>query len=185
MTSWPGPSWACLLRWEEEGCFSAADTALPAYLGSLSQTAQLISAILDGAAPDPLTSIDALADQFWAGLGTQPSLPASSSQAKYTEVLMKHKHTQLLAAVASAPGVAEPVRIRQKARLMSLTNSSSTAFLRAAPLRAMGLEMDAQEFRTALRWLLGLPVVPEVFLCPLCGSLFDTYGDHAVMCGSG
>jgi hypothetical protein len=44
--------------------------------------------------------------------------------------------------------------------------------------------MEPQEFRTALRWLLGLPVVPESFCCP-CGALFDFFGDHAVMCGTG
>ena len=42
--------------------------------------------------------------------------------------------------------------------------------------------LTPSEFRISTKWILGLPVVPEPFTCPLCSGTFDIMGDHAVHC---
>jgi len=67
----------------------------------------------------------------------------------------------------------------------------ATAFLHAPPNEQAGTRLAPQACRFAVRWLLGLPVVMEPFVCPVCsvGSekehTFDTFGDHALSCGRG
>ena len=59
----------------------------------------------------------------------------------------------------------------------------ATAFLHAPPNEQAGIRQAPQACRFAVLWLLGLPVVMEPLVCPVCslGSEKEhTFGDHAL-----
>ena len=76
---------------------------------------------------------------------------------------------------------------REQNRLRTLSLAHATAFIHAPPNCETGTLMSPQEFRFALRWMLGLAIVPEGFQCPTCSegsgrsNMFDTFGDHALV----
>ncbi len=51
-----------------------------------------------------------------------------------------------------------------------------------APLSSNGREMDAPLFAVAVKKSLRVPVLPADVPCPCCGSLMDSFGDHATVC---
>ena len=80
--------------------------------------------------------------------------------------------------------------VRDQNRLRSLSLPHATAFLHAPSNFYTGTGMTPREFRLAVKWVLGLPIVTEPFLCPTCFShefstLFDVFGDHALSCQVG
>jgi len=61
--------------------------------------------------------------------------------------------------------------------------------LLAPPIAGLGLALQSDKFRTALKFRLGIPVYSEPFPCPAlnnagqpCGDEMDVFGDHAICC---
>ena len=65
-------------------------------------------------------------------------------------------------------------------------------WLLAPPIAGLGLALSSVEFRTALKFRLGIPLYTEPFPCPVvsnagleCGIEMDVFGDHAICCCHG
>ena len=71
----------------------------------------------------------------------------------------------------------------EKARLLSLSLPQSGAWLTAAPIPALGLHLQSNEFRAALKYRLGVLLYDSDRRRPYCKSaILDILGDHAVSC---
>ena len=72
---------------------------------------------------------------------------------------------------------------REKARLLSLSLPQPGAWLTAAPIPALALHLQPNEFRAALKYRLGGPLYDSDRRCPYCKSaILDIFGDNAVSC---
>ena len=72
---------------------------------------------------------------------------------------------------------------REKACLLSLTLPQSGAWLSAAPIPSLGLHLQPNEFRAALKYRIGVPLYIEERKCPYCqNGRLDKLGDHALSC---
>ena len=72
---------------------------------------------------------------------------------------------------------------REKARLLSLTLPQSGAWLSAPPIPRLGLHLQPNEFRAALKYRIGVPLYIEERKCPYCqNGRLDKLGDHALSC---
>ena len=66
-------------------------------------------------------------------------------------------------------------------------------WLLAPPVPGLGLGLQSDAFRTALKFRLGMRVFDAPFACPavststgaVCGSEMDVFGDHALCCNHG
>lgn len=65
-------------------------------------------------------------------------------------------------------------------------------WLLAPPIAGLGLALQSDKFRTALKFRLGIPLYSEPFPCPAlnnasqaCGEEMDIFGDHAICCRHG
>ena len=65
-------------------------------------------------------------------------------------------------------------------------------WLLAPPIHGLGLGLQSDVFRTALKFRLGMPLFSEPFPCPAlsgegkaCGAEMDVFGDHAPCCHNG
>ena len=90
-------------------------------------------------------------------------------QRNLTSLIFKKRQAELL--VNATPEDAE--------RLTSLCSPHSTAWLVTS---SPWFSLTAQEYRFALRWVLGVPVRPASYTCPTCGATADNQGRHAVAC---
>ena len=75
--------------------------------------------------------------------------------------------------------------IRERARLLSLTLPHAGDWLNTPPLTALGLHLRPVEFVLATKYRLGIEVYRRAGPCPACLRPSDTYGDHAMSCGTG
>jgi hypothetical protein len=67
--------------------------------------------------------------------------------------------------------------------------SHASDWLIAPPIPGLGLGMQSDAFRTALKFRLGMPLFDAPFPCPMlsadrvaCGDQMDVLGDHAICC---
>ena len=65
-------------------------------------------------------------------------------------------------------------------------------WLIASLIHELGLGLQSDVFRTALKFRLGMPLVDEPYPCPalsregkVCGDMMDVFGDHAPCCHHG
>jgi hypothetical protein len=109
--------------------------------------------------------------EFNARWGLQVEMPKASKdlQRNLTSLIYKKRRAEML--VSATPEDAE--------RLTSLCSPHSTAWLTTS---SPWFSLSAQEYRFALRWLLGVPVRPASYTCPTCGATADPQGRHAVAC---
>ena len=76
-------------------------------------------------------------------------------------------------------------RVREIARLASLSLPQAGAWLFATPIPALGLHLRPSEFTMAARYRLGCDVFESDGPCPACLQYSDSMGDHALCCGHG
>ena len=63
-------------------------------------------------------------------------------------------------------------------------------WLLAPPIPGLGLSLQSDAFRTALKFRLSMPLFDKPFLCPavssgtgaVCSAQMDVFGDHALCC---
>ena len=75
--------------------------------------------------------------------------------------------------------------LRTAARLLSVSAPHAAAWLSVIPSVGLGLHLDPEECRTALKWWLGIETAhgSNCALCP--DSALDPHGHHAATCKRG
>ena len=74
--------------------------------------------------------------------------------------------------------------------MLACTMSHASDWLLAPPIPALGLSLNSDAFRTALKFRLSVPIFQEPFTCTAessasreqCGDEMDIFGDHAICC---
>ncbi len=179
-TTLPDTAWlqATLpLKYGGLGLLSPARLAQSAFIGSLLFTQQLLELHVNpNNAPLHLSQ---LIQDIHSSLAIDPDteFPTTSCQKFLSDIVHRQTAQDLLAHLASSP--------RDSCRLRSLSLPHSTAFLQAFPNHHTGTGLSGQDFRFAVKWLLGLPIIPQPILCPACQDTFDIFGDHALCCQQG
>ena len=116
-----------------------------------------------------LSSLDFLSDN------ADILLMAPKAQLKLSS-LLDSKSLSELTSSASTP--------RDRARLLSCSLPNSGGWLSAVPLKALGLTPPAVEFRFAVCYRLGVPLLNSESTCPKRSRTLDTFGDHALACAA-
>ena len=107
-------------------------------------------------------------NQKWSFNSVMPK-PAKDVQHELTLAVHKQRHAALVAN-ASGPDAE---------RLVSVSSPHAIDWTGyTSPWYCLGPE----EYRFALRWVLGVPIQPGPYRCPSCGVMADRYGRHAVSC---
>ena len=102
-------------------------------------------------------------------------LMAPKAQMKLSSLLDSMSWSELTS-FASTP--------RDRARLLSCSLPNSGDWLSTVPLKALGLTLPAAEFRFAVCYRLGVPILNSESTCPKCSRTLDTFGDHALACAA-
>ena len=71
---------------------------------------------------------------------------------------------------------------RDQARLLELADGVGTCWMTVPPSSAARTIISSDDYCLAMRWHLGLPLVPAPAPCPGCGRQADTFGDHFLCC---
>ena len=71
---------------------------------------------------------------------------------------------------------------RNAARIGAQDGRLGSAWMQVTYFDPGGGLIRPEEYRLGLRWHLGLPVLAEETVCPACGQVCDTLGDHLVCC---
>ena len=72
----------------------------------------------------------------------------------------------------------------EEARLQSLVAPNAGAWLTTPPISALGLHLEAEEFHSCVKYMLGIPIYDATRNCPCCrNGVIDIYGDHSLTCG--
>ena len=79
--------------------------------------------------------------------------------------------------------VSEAPDSRCRALALSSAISHVGDWLNIVPSSILGLHLHDHEFRLCLQCWLGLPMVEEGSICPICLCAVDQFGDHQVWCG--
>ena len=76
--------------------------------------------------------------------------------------------------------------------MLACSMPHASDWLLAPPIHGLGLGLQSDVFRTALKFRLSLPLFSEPFPCPalssdgkVCASMMDGFGDHAPCCHNG
>ena len=163
-------SWdqACLPISETGACVRRSLNQLKAAcVGSLSRSANIVEQV-SGVNATHESSFTDLVKEF-STLGI-PHLTQQKIQEKFDNMALSN----LLEGQNST---------REKARLLSRSLPQSGAWLTAAPVSALGVHLQPNEFRVALKYRLGIPLFDSERRCPYFKSAnLDIFGDHSVSC---
>ena len=72
---------------------------------------------------------------------------------------------------------------RSRALALSTALPHAGDWLNVVPSKDLGLHLHDLEFRLCLQYWLGLRMVEEGAVCPVCQRVTDPYGDHQIGCG--
>ena len=78
----------------------------------------------------------------------------------------------------------DSVAPRDQDRLLEQANGIGTAFMSVPPSPGLHTIISAHEYRLAVKWWLGLPLIsdPHAQRCPGCQQRVDVFGDHLLCC---
>ena len=73
---------------------------------------------------------------------------------------------------------------RDQARLLEQASGIGASFMCVPPSPGLHTTIPADEYRLALKWWLGLPLIeePHASRCPGCQQWIDIFGDHLLCC---
>jgi hypothetical protein len=163
------------------GLRSAEEHAPGAYAASYTSSQPLLKALLSlpeetPSLPLPQTTLDLFSEL----LGEETTTESMEG--------MGQKFLSLQADLAAAARLSDATArlgsLREQARLASLSLPYSGTWLNVIPSPALGLHLRGPEFVTALKYRLGAHIYRTAGPCPACGAPSDTFGDHALCCGS-
>ena len=99
-----------------------------------------------------------------APLAEKPT-PAPKLQKDLTELVYKRNQAALLDAAAA----------RDLTRLQSVLAPHATAWIDGS---GMLPPLTAEQYRCALKWVLGIPLRRDDYCCTACGTIADKWGEH-------
>ena len=157
----------------------------PAYIGSCTLTKDLVAALLrvDPATFQP-SGVDELLSAHETATGAAHTLASLSSEKSAQQLLSTERHKALFESLRAKSS------IRSKNLMLACSMPHASDWLLAPPIHGLGLGLQSDVFRTALKFRLGMPLFDEPFPCPAtrksdgkaCGDLVDVFGDHAICC---
>ena len=152
---WVPPYPPCLpIKLGGLGLIDPAKIATPARLGSLLFSNNLLTKL--GVDPNLAPFfLDSCLSEYKRNLGLPVDFPLGEDCGQ--RVLSHHAHLKAHTELLNDGDV------RDQNRLRSLSLPHSTAFLHAPPNFYTGTGMTPREFRLAIKWVLGLPIVTEPF----------------------
>lgn len=110
---------------------------------------------------------------------------ADDGQIRHCSVREKsQQHWQDKLFVLAKQSLCTSATVRDRCRL-AMQSGHSGAWLGCTPNRMEGTHMDHVDYKLALQWWLGLPILSPSDVgekCPQCAMCMDAYGDHAVSC---
>ena len=93
----------------------------------------------------------------------------------------QHKNQEALDDAAFSDLLGNQISNREKARLRLLTLPQSGAWLSASPIPSLGLHLQPNDLRVALKYRIVVPLYIEEQKCPYCqNGRLNKLGDHAL-----
>jgi hypothetical protein len=158
-----------------------------AYIGSCSLTKALVAALLgrDASAFEPC-GVSELLSAHEAATGAAHTLSTLAGEKSVQQKLSTERHEALFERLRANSSV------RSQNLMLSCSMPHASDWLLAPPIPGLGLGLQSDVFRTALKFRLGLPLFTQPFPCPAlssdgkpCAAEMDVFGDHAPCCHHG
>jgi hypothetical protein len=158
-----------------------------AYVGSCALTKDSVAALLgvDATSYEPV-GVAELLTAHEVATGASHTLASLSGEKSVQHKLSTERHEALFQQLKSKSS------IRTQNLMLCCTMPHASDWLLAPPIPGLGLGLQSDVFRTALKFRLGLPLFSEPFPCPalthegkVCGDQMDIFGDHAPCCHNG
>ena len=157
----------------------------PAYVGSCCLTKDLVAALLkqDSSSFEP-SDVKGLLAAHEVATGITHELAALSDSKKVQHLLSSERHEPTFKRLKSKLGV------RTHNLMLACSMSHASDWLFAPPIPGLGLSLQSDAFRTALKFRLSMPLFDKPFACPaasagsgaVCDAQMDVFGDHAMCC---
>jgi hypothetical protein len=159
----------------------------PAYLGSCCLTKDLVAKLLkqesSSFAPSDVKELLAAHE---SATGIAHELSSLSEQKKVQQLLSSERHKATFERLKST------LSVRSHNLMLACSMPHASDWLLAPPIPGLGLGLQSDAFRTALKFRLSMPLFDKPFPCPAlsncgaaCDDLMDVFGDHALCCHNG
>jgi len=158
-----------------------------AYVGSCALTKDLVAALLgvDAASFEP-AGVTELLDAHEHATAASHTLASLAGEKSVQQKLSAERHEALFERLKSRSSV------RSQNLMLCCTMPHASDWLIAPPIAGLGLGLQSDVFRTALKFRLSMPLFSEPFPCPTltnegkaCPYEMDIFGDHAPCCHNG
>ena len=121
-----------------------------------------------------------------AATGIAHDFPGLSEKQSVQQLLSTERHGAMFERLKAS------LSVRSHNLLLACSMPHASDWLIAPPIPGLGLGLQSEVFRTALKYRLGLPLFAEPFPCPslsssgeVCAVKMDVFGDHALCCHNG
>ena len=153
----------------------------PAYVGF---TRDLVATLLKRELYEPCGVVDLLAAHEEA-TSIAHDLADLTTQRSVQQLLSTERHEALFQKLMAKSSI-------RSSNLMLASSMPHASDWCSPPIAGLGLALQSSQFRTALKFRLGIPLYSEAFPCPAlnnagkeCGAEMDRFGDHALCCHHG
>ena len=195
-SSLPDSAWSQAtlpIRFGGLGLRKACNSYSAAFIGSCNSTrdlsCQLLKTFVSSVVEEEATVSSSHPDLFVPGeLQSREHLnsilPANSTIFLTTS---KQHDIQVILDSSLQSQIKASARLRDKARLNTISAPFASSWIRAIPNPVFGPTMSAQEYIVCLHLWLGIclfPLSPSSSRC-YCGSILNSHGDHVLGCHSG
>ena len=137
----------------------------PAYVGSCCLTKDLVAALLkqDSSSFEP-SDVKGLLAAHEVATGITHELAALSDSKKVQHLLSSERHEATFKRLKSKLGV------RTHNLMLACSMSHASDWLFAPPIPGLGLSLQSDAFRTALKFRLSMPLFDKPFACPAASA---------------
>ena len=157
-----------------------------AYVGSCALTKDLVAALLEQDSSSMMPGVSELLTSHETATGITHDFASLSSKQSVQQLLSTERHQ------ATFERLKSQLSVRSHNLLLACSMPHASDWLLAPPIPGLGLGLQSDAFRTALKFRLGLPLFSEPFPCPAlsssgsaCDAQMDVFGDHALCCHNG
>jgi len=158
-----------------------------AYIGSCALTKDLVCSLLR---QDPASfvppGVSELLSAHESATGSTHDFETLATKQSVQQLLSTERHE------ATFTRLKANLSVRSHNLMLACSMPHASDWLLAPPIPGLGLGLQSDVFRTALKFRLGLPLFDEPFPCPalssggsVCDAQMDVFGDHAMCCHNG